>query len=250
MVVTFVDITRQKTGEEALRQSEERLRRVAETVPDILFRATADGRIDFVNHQFQALTGRAPEAVLGSLMWPDLVHPDDRERTVAAWDEAREKGDRLEIRHRLLTDDGSCWVITRARPSYRTGPSSAPGESLEPAREEAAVMEWFGTVTDIDALVRSEEELHRLNATLEERVAKRTLQVRKLSARLTHAEQEERRRIALVLHDDLQQQLAGLAITLRVLWTFSATEEEQELRPRPTRSSPRPRPSPGRSRRS
>ena len=229
-VVTFVDITHQKAGEEALRQSEERLRRVAETVPDILFRATADGRIDFVNHQFQALTGHSPEAVLGSLMWPDLIHPDDRERTVAAWAEAREKGDRLEVRHRLLTHNGSCWVITRARPAaYGAEPPSASGEGREQAREEPAVMEWFGTVTDIDALVHSEEELHRLNATLEERVAERTLQVRKLSARLTHAEQEERRRIALVLHDDLQQQLAGLAITHHVLWKFSASDEEREL---------------------
>ena len=202
-------------AEAALRQSEERLRQVAETVPDVLFRAGSDGTVDFVNHQFQALTGRPPSDVVGSLMWPDLVHPDDRDRVEAVWAEARASGEPYETRYRLLTPSGPCWVITRARPF---------------PDDEGRVTAWFGTITDVDALTRAEDEVRALNDTLTERVAERTEQVRELSARLTTAEEEERRRIALVLHDDLQQQLAGLAITHSLLWRSDASDGERALR--------------------
>ena len=65
-------------------------------------------------------------------------------------------------------------------------------------------------------MTRAEAKVRQLNATLAERVTERTEQVRQLSARLTAAEQEERRRIALVLHDDLQQVLHGAQIAAQV----------------------------------
>jgi signal transduction histidine kinase len=56
-------------------------------------------------------------------------------------------------------------------------------------------------------LQESEDRLQALNATLEQQVETRTAQVRALAAELTMAEQEERRRISQILHDELQQQL-------------------------------------------
>jgi signal transduction histidine kinase len=73
------------------------------------------------------------------------------------------------------------------------------------------------------------EAVHRMNASLEERVTKRTRQVRNLAARLTMVEQEERRRLAGILHDDLQQQLYGLGLTLGLL-EDADTEETARLR--------------------
>jgi signal transduction histidine kinase len=64
---------------------------------------------------------------------------------------------------------------------------------------------------------RAEAEVHALNATLEGRVAERTAEVRRLAARLAVAEQAERERIALVLHDDLQQQHYALSMVLDLL---------------------------------
>ena len=202
VVVTFVDITRRKRDEETIRQNEARLRQVADTVPDILFRTTAAGVIDFANETFRAITGRHPDDAPGVLRWPDLVHAADRETTARAWAEALRDGAPVEMRHRLDTPYGTCWYIFRATPVRR---------------DESAIDAWFGTATDVDALTKAEARLRDLNATLEQRVAARTRDVRRLSARLSNAEQSERRRLAHVLHDDLQQQLAGLAIVLRLL---------------------------------
>ena len=61
------------------------------------------------------------------------------------------------------------------------------------------------------------EALEDANRTLEARVAARTAEVRRLASALTLAEQEERRRVAYLLHDDLQQRLHGLQITMVLL---------------------------------
>ena len=210
--------TERAAAEAALRRSQERLRQVAETVPDVLFRTAPDGTITFVNGQFETLTGRSAAEVEGTAVWPGLagvsladkgiadeglVHEDDVEATEAAWAAARSAEKPFEVRHRLRTADGWRWVIMRARPFHDA---------------EGRLEAWFGTATDVDGLTRAEEEVRQLNATLEDKVSRRTEQVRRLAARLAQAEQEERRRIALVLHDELQQLLAGLAITHGMLW--------------------------------
>ncbi|MDT0632233.1 sensor histidine kinase [Rubrivirga litoralis] len=62
------------------------------------------------------------------------------------------------------------------------------------------------------------------NATLESRVEARTAEVRRLAAALTLAEHEERRRVAHLLHEDLQQRLYGLQIKLGLLGRHVAAD--------------------------
>jgi PAS domain S-box-containing protein len=79
-------------------------------------------------------------------------------------------------------------------------------------------------VSDITALKQAEEALHELTATLESRVVQRTAeleqrtrQLQKLALELLQTEDRERRRLADILHDDLQQQLAAAKFHLGVL---------------------------------
>jgi signal transduction histidine kinase len=77
-------------------------------------------------------------------------------------------------------------------------------------------------------------EVRDFHATLEDRVAERTAEVRRLAARLTVAEQSERQRIAHVLHDDLQPQLYGLSMVLSLLQRAPSGEEAAALAARAT----------------
>jgi PAS domain S-box-containing protein len=66
-------------------------------------------------------------------------------------------------------------------------------------------------------LQRVNDQLRRLNESLESRVSARTREVHALAAKLALAEQEERRRISQVLHDDLQQMLYGIQMKLQAV---------------------------------
>lgn len=79
---------------------------------------------------------------------------------------------------------------------------------------------------DITARRRSEERLQKLTESLEEAVARRTGQVRALAAELTRSEQEERRRLSSVLHDDLQQLLYSAQVQLHMLEVAGAKDKE------------------------
>lgn len=93
------------------------------------------------------------------------------------------------------------------------------------AREDEAhrMLESRAELLETDILLRAgelqrvNEELRRLNETLEDRVAARTEQVRDLASSLTLAEQNERTRIAHVLHDRVQQLLYSLQIRFGLL---------------------------------
>jgi PAS domain S-box-containing protein len=79
-------------------------------------------------------------------------------------------------------------------------------------------------VSDISALKRAEEAMRELTATLESRVVQRTAelehrtrQLHKLALELLQTEDRERKRLADILHDDLQQQLAAAKFHLSLL---------------------------------
>jgi len=71
----------------------------------------------------------------------------------------------------------------------------------------------------------AEEALQALNETLEAQIEERTAQLRALASTLTLAEQEERRRISQILHDDLQQQLYGIQMRLTLLMAEARSHE-------------------------
>jgi len=137
------EITEQRRAEDRLAASNARFRSMAETVPDILFTADAEGHCDYVNRRFERVTGMSAERALG-LGWLDAVHPDDHDAVAAAWRRALKRTESLAYRYRLRCADGAWrWFETRIRP--------VP-DALGDRR-------WFGAASDIDELVRAREAL-------------------------------------------------------------------------------------------
>uniref|UniRef100_Q026N5 histidine kinase n=1 Tax=Solibacter usitatus (strain Ellin6076) TaxID=234267 RepID=Q026N5_SOLUE len=107
-----------------------------EAIPQKVWTADSEGRVEYANSQWSEFTGL--DAVrAGELGWDDLVHPDDRENTWSAWNQARQTGTIFEIEHRLrrASDGAYCWHLARAVP-FR----AANGQ----------IVNWFGTCTEIE----------------------------------------------------------------------------------------------------
>jgi signal transduction histidine kinase/CheY-like chemotaxis protein len=90
--------------------------------------------------------------------------------------------------------------------------------------ENGEIVEWFGAASDITRGKQAEAALRETNALLEQKVqertaelAKRAHQLRALGGKLRQSEQSERRRLAKVLHDHLQQILVGAKFRVAIL---------------------------------
>ena len=142
--------TRERRAAQALRASEARLKRLAEALPQLVWTADAQGRLDWFNQRWRDYTGH----VAGEEGWDPALHPDDRERVGALWREALAGGRAFEIEHRLRGAGGGFrWFLRRAFPLR------------DP---DGAIDHWFGTCTDIHDLKVSHEVLSQADRLKEE----------------------------------------------------------------------------------
>ena len=214
VVVTFVDFTARKEAQEALRQSEERYRLVVESVQEYAILTMApEGQVTSWNQGARRIFGYGTDEIIGR---SGTILFTEEERAAGVPEEemakAAREGEAIDERWHVRKDGARFWgsgVMTALRfpPGHREGELRGFTKVLRDntARREAA-----------EKLRESEERLRDLNETLERRVRERTRQVRSLASTLTRAEQEERRRISMILHDDLQQRLYGVQIHLKV----------------------------------
>lgn len=136
-----------------LAESEERFRALTQSIPDIAFTATAEGRFEYFNKRWEEFTG-----VTG---WtggprPELIHPDDREAVTEKWNHACATGTLYESVNRLRKADGEwCWMLVRAVPAKD---------------REGRTLRWYGTMTDVDASYRLSENRELLAQELSHRI--------------------------------------------------------------------------------
>jgi len=203
------DISPRKKVEDALRQTTERLRQIADALPQILWTADPDGSMDYYNQRWAEYTGLSNDSGQGG-GWCAALHSEDRERTEEAWQRAVRTGRPYQIEHRVRGIDGKYrWFLSRGLPLRD---------------DQGRITKWFGTATDIHDQKQAEQALAELTATLEQQVSERTAmaeeraaQLRSLAGELTQAEEQERRRLAQILHDNLQQLLAAAKISVNII---------------------------------
>jgi two-component system CheB/CheR fusion protein len=137
------DITHRKEIEEALRASEERLRTVADNVPQVIWTNESGGKANYFNRRWYEYSGLSYEESAGP-GWQAIVHPDDAPASTERWKQALVKGEVFDSEYRLLRHDGTYrWFIGRN----------------VPLRHNGEVLSWFGTATDIDDLKRAQAAL-------------------------------------------------------------------------------------------
>jgi two-component system, chemotaxis family, CheB/CheR fusion protein len=174
-VLTFVNITPLSRAQQALRESEERFRAVADLVPDLLWSSDPSGSADWFNRRWLEFTGRSIEAAQG-FGWIEVVHPEDREESLRNFRSAVASGKPFVQQHRIRGKDGSHrWFLARA----------------EPRRDEAGrIIQWLGAITDIhdqrtalDTLRDSESRTKLLLAELQHRVRNTLAVIRSIARR-------------------------------------------------------------------
>jgi PAS domain S-box-containing protein len=107
-----------RRAEMALRESESRLRQIAETTPGVLWVVNLEPRQTlYVNPSYERVWGSPAKNLLGATDdWPSAVHPDDEERVAGAFDRwlGGQGEDRLEIEYRIVRPDGKTrWIHDR-----------------------------------------------------------------------------------------------------------------------------------------
>ncbi len=145
------DVTRQKQTEREIRTSEERLRELADAIPQIVWTANADGSIISLNRRAVEYTGVAQDQLAG-WNWTRVVHPEDRSRVFREWIQIRESRAQTALKFRIRRHDGAYrWHICREMPIR------------DPVGK---VLRWYGTGTDIHDQVAAEEALRQSESLL------------------------------------------------------------------------------------
>lgn len=115
---TAQDITIRNIAENALKESEQRFRSMADTAPVLLWITDPDGRCTYVNQPWLCFTGRTLEQEIG-FGWMEGVPTDDLERCNSLFQEAFAVQEPLWIEHRLRHHTGEYrWILVSRTPRY------------------------------------------------------------------------------------------------------------------------------------
>lgn len=136
---TSTDIDDRKRIAEELKESETRLKILADAIPQIVFSAKPDGQLDFFNARWFEYTGLSEEQSQNGA-WQLLIHPEYLSSYMSEWKNALETGDSYEMEFRLrravgLSSKAYRWHLGRAVALRHT---------------DGTILKWFATWTEIE----------------------------------------------------------------------------------------------------
>jgi formate hydrogenlyase transcriptional activator len=144
LVGVMIDITQKQEAEEALAQSETRLRLTIDAIPQQIWSSPPEGSVDFANQRWRSYLGPGLEKLKGD-GWQEILHPDDKQRVLKAWHESLTQGTPYEQEERHRRADGQYhWFLSRSVPLRD---------------DQGRIVRWYGTNTDIEDRKRAEHAL-------------------------------------------------------------------------------------------
>jgi PAS domain S-box-containing protein len=171
----------------------------------------SNGLIVEANLALSVLIGKPRSLLTGSPL-SVVILPEDRQTFLDHMRRCRTSdGTHVTSRVRLSGTEELLHVILHSRP---TQPPDRGGRAFI-----TAVLDDTARMRVQDTLLKTEERLREINAELARRVQaaeQATVQLRLLASQLNVAEQKERRRVAALLHDHLQQFLVSAKIHLKI----------------------------------
>jgi len=141
---TNTDVDELKRVEKALRESEAMYRGIGESIDYGVWTCAPDGRNTYASESFLKMVGITQEQC-SEFGWGEVLHPDDAERTIAAWRECVRTGGKWDIEHRFRGPDGE-WHHVLAR-------------GVPIRNEQGEIISWAGINLDINQLKKAEEQL-------------------------------------------------------------------------------------------
>ncbi|WP_347157318.1 PAS domain-containing sensor histidine kinase [Pontibacter chitinilyticus] len=150
---THTDIEEQKQIQLALEESNQKFRFLAESIPQIIWSAEADGQHDYFNKRWTDYTGKTTEEST-RMEWLELVYPDDQQGMLERWQYSLRTGAFYETEFRLMNGFTGTyrWFL---------------GQAMPMRNDSGEIVKWFGSSTDIEDHKRAEEELVEKNLELQ-----------------------------------------------------------------------------------
>ncbi len=183
-IVVLQDVTEQRRVELALQASEEQFRTLVENIPDVAWRADAEGVLVYVSPKVKKICGYEPEELLGERRFA-RVHPEDVDEVRKRYELLFSKGRDFNLHYRLRHKKGKwLWVHDRA---------------------QAAGLYATGVFSDVTKLRKMEDELKEYRVWLEEMVDERTQEAEAVNRRLL---------LEVAERQQAQQELERLAASL------------------------------------
>lgn len=210
----FVDITERKRTEEALRESEERYRRIVETAEEGIWIIDIDGLTLFVNRKMAEMLGYGVEEVLGQPMFL-FMDAEDRASAVVNIERHRQGMTRQHDLKFRRKDGNELWVLISTT------------SILDEKGRYAGVL---GMLTDITERKRIEAALELERVSLARRVEEHTTELRAANADLARAAHMKDEFLASMSHElrTPLNTILGMAETLQECIYGPLTDEQVE----------------------